>query len=288
MIPREVLDSYLFTFVGASRLWSINPYRHCEFNCTYCITKTQGDSEPFYSLEETVATVESVLPYVPPDIPLILGGYTDPYPQTEERLGITRAVLEMLYYYGRPISICSKGTLMGRDTDILFGQERGTVSFSFSSLDNELSKPYEPGTPHTEERLALLHKFVELGIDTRVSLQPWIPGVTDIQEMVDATPDNVLVTVDRLKIVKDNRRFKIGDRMYDQATIDALFMIEMEKFEDNPRVQFNVDPRYLARRENDGHPYYDALVEQQHHLDNLLHTGRIYADPIELIPAYEW
>lgn len=205
MIPREILDSYLFTFIGASRLWSISPYRRCEFNCTYCINKTQGDSTPFYPLDETLAIVADALRYVPPDIPLVLGGYTDAYPHVEERLAITRAILELLHHYGRPVSAITKGTFIGRDADIFFAQDRTSVTFSFMSLDDALSRPFEPDTPPNAER-----------------------------------------------------------------------------------VQWHCDPRYMSRRSDDGHPYHDALVEQQGHLDDLLRRGRFYAQPMELVPALKW
>ena len=59
--------------------------------------------------------------------PIALGSNTDPYQPAERRLGITRAILEVLRDFRHPVTIVTKGALIQRDIDIL-GEMRATLA----------------------------------------------------------------------------------------------------------------------------------------------------------------
>ncbi len=60
------------------------------------------------------------------------------------------------------------------------------VSFSNSSVDDRISKIFEPGVPPPSERLALQAHFKREGIACGMFLMPVIPFITDHPEFLNA------------------------------------------------------------------------------------------------------
>src|SRR5439155_14120348 len=79
--------------------------------------------------------------------PLALGSNTDPYQPAERKLGITRAILEVLRDFRHPVTIVTKGALIQRDIDILSDMARDNlvvVTVSVTTLDRALARHMEP------------------------------------------------------------------------------------------------------------------------------------------------
>jgi DNA repair photolyase len=60
-----------------------------------------------------------------------------------------------------------------------------TVSMSVGTLDEEVRRVVEPGTPPGRKRLEILRRFSEAGIRTGVLVAPVLPGLTDDEEHLD-------------------------------------------------------------------------------------------------------
>ena len=60
-----------------------------------------------------------------------------------------------------------------------------TVSMSVGTLDEEVRRVVEPGTPPARKRLEILGRFAEAGIRTGVLVAPVLPGLTDDEEHLD-------------------------------------------------------------------------------------------------------
>ena len=83
-----------------------------------------------------------------------------------------------------PTSIVTKGTLIVRDIDVLRELDERTggelcVYFSVPTLDMEVWRKAEPGTPPPEQRLRALRRLRDAGIDAAVLCAPVLPGITD-------------------------------------------------------------------------------------------------------------
>ena len=123
-----------------------------------------------------------------------LGTNTDPYQRAEGRYRLTRGVIQTLSDAGNPFSVLTKGTLVTRDLDILAdAAARGVctgVSMSIPTLDEQVWRTSEPGTPHPRARMETIASLSEAGIPTGVMLAPIIPGMSDhpaqLEEVVAA------------------------------------------------------------------------------------------------------
>jgi DNA repair photolyase len=119
-----------------------------------------------------------------------LGTNTDPYQRAEGRYRLTRGVVQTLSDAGNPFSVLTKGTLVTRDLDILAdAAARGVctgVSMSIPTLDEEVWRTSEPGTPHPRARMETIARLSEAGIPTGVMLAPIIPGMSDHPAQLEA------------------------------------------------------------------------------------------------------
>jgi DNA repair photolyase len=121
-----------------------------------------------------------------------LGTATDPYQPGEGRYRITRGCLEALRDGATPVSIVTKSTLVWRDRDVLvdLAQLPGTrVNFTITTLDANLSRLVEPGTPPPAQRLQVMRHLTEAGIPCGVYLAPVLPGLTDSEEAIAAVAE---------------------------------------------------------------------------------------------------
>jgi hypothetical protein len=90
--------------------------------------------------------------------------------------------------FSYPVQILTKSTLVGRDLDLLERinrQSRALVCFSFSSVDERISRIYEPGVPTPAERLETLKGAKSCGIPCGLFLLPVIPFVTDAGKLLE-------------------------------------------------------------------------------------------------------
>ena len=94
----------------------------------------------------------------------------------------------MLGETGNPFSILTKCTLILRDLDLLVAAAERTdvrVNFSIGTLDDEVWRATEPGTPHPRRRVEAVRKLNEAGIPTGVLVAPILPGLSDGPEQID-------------------------------------------------------------------------------------------------------
>ena len=81
--------------------------------------------------------------------PIALGSNTDPYQPVERKLGITRAILEVLRDFRHPVTIVTKSPLIQRDLDILGEMARDKLGDGHNLGNN--TRP-QAGAPHGTAR----------------------------------------------------------------------------------------------------------------------------------------
>ena len=117
-----------------------------------------------------------------------MGTATDPYQHCEGRYRLTRGVVEALADFANPMSMLTKSTLIVRDLDVFQRLARVTdvsVAMSVGTLDEDVRRVVEPGTPPGGKRLEILRRFADAGIRTGVLVAPLLPGLTDDEEHID-------------------------------------------------------------------------------------------------------
>jgi len=125
-----------------------------------------------------------------------MGTNTDPYQRCEGRYGLTRGVLEVMRDHANPCSILTKSPLLLRDLDLftdLVDSAGFTANLSIGTLDEEVWKRSEPGTPHPRARMDAVKRLNSAGVPTGVLVAPILPGISDspeqLREVVRAAAD---------------------------------------------------------------------------------------------------
>ncbi|UCF20630.1 MAG: PA0069 family radical SAM protein [Gemmatimonadota bacterium] len=172
---------------------SVNPYRGCEHGCIYCYARPYHEYLGFSAgLDfETKILVKQDAPSLlraTLDSPrwqpqtILLSGVTDPYQPAERRICLTRSCLEVLAEYRNPVAITTKNYLITRDADLLgqlAARSAAAVSFSITTLDEELARRSEPRASSPSRRLGAIRRLTEKGIPVGVNVAPVIPGLTE-------------------------------------------------------------------------------------------------------------
>lgn len=172
-------------YPGCPTYISADPYRGCEHNCVYCVaihTTPEMDMSVEGKLDFVQKLKEKLLQLKESGkkAPIYLSPWTDAYQPAEEKLGITRAVLEMLVEIGFPFFIITKSDLVTRDLDIMSRDGvQCNVCISVISPDEEMRELLEPGTVSFDRRFAALAEISGKQIRTILKIDPIIPGITD-------------------------------------------------------------------------------------------------------------
>jgi DNA repair photolyase len=172
---------------------SINPYRGCEHGCVYCFarpTHAYLGLSPGLDFETRLFSKPDAHRLLERELrhpgyrcrTIALGANTDPYQPIEKRLGITRALLEVLAAHRHPVSIVTKSDLVLRDRDLIASLARdrlACVMLSVTTLDRGLARRMEPRAPVPGRRLAAMRELSAAGIPVGVLASPMIPGLND-------------------------------------------------------------------------------------------------------------
>ena len=181
--------------------WSLNPYRGCRHACVYCFARPThaflqlGMDADFSGIIWVKTNVAAVLAgevgrrgWKRDEV--AIGTATDPYQPAEGKYRLTRACLEVLARYRTPASIVTKGTMMLRDLDVLEDlADRGglTVCHSVPTVDEDVWRRTEPGTPPPRQRLKALEQLRQRGIKAGVLMAPLLPGLSATPARIEAT-----------------------------------------------------------------------------------------------------
>jgi DNA repair photolyase len=180
--------------------WTLNPYRGCRHACRYCYARPTHE---FWGLDAGREFEQRVFAKVnSPEVlrkelkksswrgeGIAIGTASDPYEPAEAEYELTRRIIEVLCDFENPASITTKGVLVRRDADVLRELRQVAdvrVNFSIGSIDPEVWKLTEPGTPSPMARMEAMQHLVEHGIPAGVMMAPLIPGISDSAESIHA------------------------------------------------------------------------------------------------------
>ncbi len=185
--------------------YTFNPYSSCSFNCLYCYIR---GSKYGTNLEKSLAIKTNAIELLDKQLAgrakkkqygmIVLSSVTDPYIQIEQQYELTRKALKVILKYKFPVHIITKSALIERDFDLLHQIQKEAilpddlqslgkgviVSFSFSTLLDEVAAIFEPGAPKPSKRVVTLQNTLNAGFLTGVSLMPLIPYISDTNEQL--------------------------------------------------------------------------------------------------------
>ena len=190
----------------ASRLpfrYTINVYRGCSHACTYCFARPTHEYlglDAGEDFERRIVVKINAVERLRAELSarrwaghhVAMGTNTDPYQRCEGKFRLTQGVVRVLAEAANPFSILTKSTLILRDLDLLSDAARRTsvtANLSIGTLDEEVWKLTEPGTPHPRQRVEAVRRLNRAGVACGVLIGPVIPGLSDRPEQVEAVVD---------------------------------------------------------------------------------------------------
>ena len=188
---------------GASRMpfrYTINAYRGCSHACVYCFARPTHEylglniGDDFdRRIVVKVNAVERVRAELAParwaGEHIAMGTNTDPYQRCEGKYRLTQGIVRELAAARNPFSILTKSTLILRDIALLAEAAAVTdvrANLSIGTLDEEVWRLSEPGTPHPRRRVEAVAKLNQAGVPCGVLVAPVLPGLSDRPDQLDA------------------------------------------------------------------------------------------------------
>jgi DNA repair photolyase len=188
---------------AASRMpfrYTINVYRGCSHACTYCFARPTHEylgldvGEDF---ERRIVVKINAVERLRAELSarrwaghaIAMGTNTDPYQRCEGKYHLTQGVVKVLAEAANPFSILTKSTLILRDLKLLAAAaQRSDVraSLSIGTLDEEVWRLTEPGTPHPRQRIQAVRRLNDAGVPCGVLIAPILPGISDSEEQLEA------------------------------------------------------------------------------------------------------
>lgn len=172
--------------------WAINPYRGCQYGCAFCHVRldTREHTE-WNAFEQRIGVKVNAVETLTRELreldlgsrPIVLGTTTEPWQQSEEKMRLTRTILEALARVeGLDLRINTRSSLVARDSDVLreiAAQGRVTVTFSLASMDERVNRLMEPNAPSALRRFSAMEALAKVGVDVGMQVSPVLPGLED-------------------------------------------------------------------------------------------------------------
>lgn len=179
---------------------SLTPARNCTFGCTYSYVPTMGiygglkpDDWKRWGQFTTFKSnaPELLAAELRPDQIIYCSPLVDPYQPAEESERIMPRVLDALVRRRPCVFVLqTRGPLILRDLDrIAAGRCTVRVSFSLTTNREDVRKLYEPHCATFEERLDVIARLRDRGIETFATLAPLLPADLDVmvRSAIEAT-----------------------------------------------------------------------------------------------------
>lgn len=180
-------------------VWTINPYRGCEFGCKYCYARYAHEfmelrdpdlfERKIYAKRFHAASFRAEFKRVKRGQQIWIGTATDPYQPAERRYRITRQILDVFAQErALDLGITTKSDLVARDTELLSRIARHNsvrVNLTVTTLDEALARKLEPRAPRPALRLEAARKLTDAGVPVGVLAHPVMPLINDSEESLD-------------------------------------------------------------------------------------------------------
>lgn len=186
--------------------YSLNPYQLCDFNCIYCYIRGSKYGE---KMKHRLAAKINAPVLLEKELLrrskrkeygfIALSSATEPWMHIEKEYRLTRECLKVIARFKFPVHCLTKSTLILRDLDLLEEIDKNAIlpqdlskikrrvfiTFSFSTLEENIAKIFEPNAPEPNERLKALQRIKENGFCTGIAYIPVLPFVSDSDEHLE-------------------------------------------------------------------------------------------------------
>ena len=200
----EYLELETRRFIGRGSgkmrsIWTLNPYRGCEFGCKYCYARYAHEfmelrdpdlfERKIFAKQFQADAFRAELRRLKLGSTVWIGTATDPYQPAERRFQVTRRILdEFAGQRGFDLGITTKSDLIARDAPLLarvLQNNKIRVHLTITTLDEHLARLLEPRAPRPALRLDALRRLADAGVPVGVLAHPVMPLINDTEESLD-------------------------------------------------------------------------------------------------------
>jgi len=184
-----------------AKLPTVNLTAGCAHDCVYCYARSYSQNPGRGRITLYANTLEMLRDELPrkrrrPQA-VYFSPSSDAFQPVPQVLELTYKVFEFLLARRVGVAFLTKGRIPDRHMDLLKAHAPNIhAGIGLTTLDERISRAFEPGAASPEARVAQIAALRKTGIDTQVRLDPILPGLTDDEETLDA----VLATLGRLDV----------------------------------------------------------------------------------------
>jgi len=230
--------------------YSLNCYTGCANGCVYCyarfMQRFHPHAEPWGAFVDVkVNAVETLRRQLrrarTGDV--FMSSACDGWQPIEAERRLTRGCCEPLLESGFSVNVLTKSELVMRDFD-LFAGRKGRIGVTLTTLDDRLSRLWEPGASSIAARCRVVAEARRAGLRTGIMFAPLLPFLSDTTESLEAMFERAAeLAVDDLWVDALNPRPKVW------SSVSGLLRREFpDLHEPYRRVLFSEEARgvYLA------------------------------------------
>ncbi len=187
--PKKIINKVKSPDVGMA--YSLNPYQGCEHGCVYCYARTTHEYWGYNAgldFESKIIVKKNAAALLEKELlkpgwkaqPIVLSGNTDCYQPIEQKLRVTRSLLQVFSDFRHPVGIITKNVSLLNDLDLLTNLASDNlvrVILSITSLDETLRSKLEPRTATAKKKLEAIGILRENNIPVSIMTAPIIPGL---------------------------------------------------------------------------------------------------------------
>lgn len=251
----------------------VDTYRTCSFGCRYCFSNCRKVMACEQSLAvANLPSVERRLKRIFVDknfkednfldvliaqgITWHMGGLSDPFQPVEQKLQITKGLLDITNKYGIHILSSTKSDTV-YDCDIR--PDLHTFQLSVSNVDNR--KDLEPNVPDIEKRFKFYQDLKRDGFKVGIRIQPFIPNISNM-EIIDMFHDADQITIEGIKMVPQNLEHR--EEILRLCNLKESDFKLMGLLNLKPEIRTELYRPFIERMERDNIPYSIADNDLHH------------------------
>ena len=242
----------------------LDTYKTCSFGCKYCFSNCRVIMEFEKNLQvanlsaldkkldkihnKGIYNKESFLDTLIRDnITIHCGGMSDPFQPIEQKLGITRDMIDITNKYDKSILFSTK-------SDTVYGANirPDLHSFQLSITNMEDRKDIEPNVPDISKRIQFYKDLKKDGFKVGIRVQPFMPGITK-DNIIDTFNDADYFTIEGIKIVPQNKEHK--EEMLKLLNIDRADFTQMGLLNLKPEIRIEAYKDFISKLNHYKIPY---------------------------------
>ena len=255
---KEIIEKDLITFEyppDGGKISIIDPYDGCTIKCPYCFQMTDSNWNKDIIVKLNMPElIKNNLNNWSRKETIYMGSRCDPYHEIERKYELTRNCLIELNKLNIPIMITTKADygIILRDMDIIKNYSSNiTILLGLSNLTQILNT----NKNEVIENINLANYLCNQKIKIWTFITPVLPGITDVDEIIDNLNNTIPVFLDKLRIQKDSVQMR-KMLSFIQANYPKLYgeyenlinndtnkyIDELrDKYKDNTRIKFVFD-----------------------------------------------